>query len=89
MPSEPAVGKFAWDTDALFYFVREPFPSVGLGTELTTGRVANGSSLAVTSEMAQSGVIFSDGIIQDAIEFHAGLTAQIRVSASYGLIVEH
>ena len=88
-PAEPKIKKLAWDTDALFYFVREPFPSVGLGTELTTGRIANGTSLTVTSEMAQSGVIFSDGIIQDAIEFHSGLTAQIRVSASYGLIVDH
>ena len=88
MPSEPKVGKLAWDTDALFYFVREPFPSVGLGTELTTGRVPNGTSLAVTSEMAQAGVIFSDGISQDAINFHSGLTAQINVSPHHGLIVE-
>ena len=88
VPAEPGIGQMAWDTDALFYFVREPFPSVGLGTELTTGKIPNGTSLAVTSEMAQAGVIFSDGISQDAIEFHSGLTVQINVSASCGLIVE-
>ena len=80
--------RMPWDVDSLFYFVREPFPSVGLGTDLTTGSIPSGSGLSVTSEMAQGGVIFSDGITEDAIAFHSGLTAHITLSARYGLIVE-
>ncbi|WP_223846150.1 hypothetical protein [Wenzhouxiangella sp. AB-CW3] len=80
--------RMPWDADSLFYFVREPFPSVGLGTELTTGHIKAGSRLSVTSEMAQGGVIFSDGITEDAIAFHSGLSAHITLSAQRGLIVE-
>lgn len=76
-----------WDADSLFYFVREPFPSVGLGTDLTTGHIRAGSRLSVTSEMAQGGVIFSDGVAEDAIAFHSGLRAHITLSAQRGLIV--
>jgi hypothetical protein len=77
-----------WDVDSLFYFVREPFPSVALGTDLTTGTIKAGSSLSITSEMAQDGVIFSDGITEDTIAFHSGLKVNITLSARYGLIVK-
>jgi NAD kinase len=84
---ESRQARIPWDADSLFYFVREPFPSVGLGTDLTTGNIPSGSSLSVTSEMAQGGVIFSDGVAEDAIAFHSGLTAHITLSAQRGLIV--
>ena len=87
VPDEPAISSMAWDTDALAWFVREPFPAVGLGSDLTTGQIPNGTQLVVTSEMAQAGVIFSDGITQDAIAFHSGLTVSITLSPHYGLIV--
>ena len=87
VPDEPAISSMAWDTDALAWFVREPFPAVGLGSDLTTGQIPNGTQLVVTSEMAQAGVIFSDGITQDAIAFHSGLTVRITLSPHYGLIV--
>ena len=86
--TRPNVPRIAWDTNSLFYFVREPFPSIGLGTELTAGKISSGTGLAVTSEMAQGGVIFSDGVAEDAIAFHSGLTAHITLSAKRGLIVE-
>lgn len=88
LPEAASISPLGWDTQSLAYFVREPFPSVGLGTELTTGQIPTGGQLVLTSEMAQAGVIFSDGVIQDAIDFHSGITAEIRISPHQGIIVK-
>ncbi len=53
---------FAWDTNYLFYTVREPFPTNTTGATLIFGRVTAETPLLLESGMAESGVIFSDGI---------------------------
>ena len=83
---EPNILSMPWDTSELAYFVREPFPSVGFGTELVSGRLAE-RGMIVTSEMPQGGVIFSDGIAADAIDFHSGLKVIIGVAARSGILV--
>jgi len=74
-----------WDSDFLYYSVREPFPSNTTGTSLVFGRVAR--SLQVTSQMPEGGVIFSDGIEQDYLQFNSGIVAQISVAAKKGYLV--
>ncbi len=78
---------FAWDADHLQFTVREPFPSRTTQVELVFGPVTRAEPLQVTSAMAGHGVIFSDGIEADFLEFNAGLTATIDVAERRGVLV--
>ena len=47
------------------------------GTDIVQGKITAGNPLKITSNMPEQGVIFSDGIEDDYIEFTAGKTAVI------------
>ncbi len=51
----------------LYYSVREPFPGNTTGTNLVFGKITD--SLQITALMPESGVIFSDGVEQDFMQF--------------------
>lgn len=78
---------FAWESRQLRFVVREPFPSQVTGTELVYGEINETTPLAINSMMAQHGVIFSDGMIDDYIEFNSGTAVKIGVSDSRGKLV--
>ncbi|WP_202799644.1 hypothetical protein [Rhodanobacter sp. 115] len=78
---------FAWDANHLQFTVREPFPSRTTQVELVFGRVTHKEPLQLVSQMAGYGVIFSDGIEADFLEFNAGMTATISVAERYGQLV--
>jgi NAD kinase len=80
-------GSFAWDAPYLQFFVREPFPSRTSGASLVVGRVAPEQPMAIVSEMAEQGVIFSDGMEADFLEFNAGTRAVIGVAERQGVLV--
>ena len=65
---------------SLAFFVRESFPSVGTGTAIQDGVIARQQQLRVTSQMNDGGVIFGDGIEDDRINFHWGMTASVEVA---------
>ncbi len=73
-------GRFPWDADKLIYVVREPWPSKATGASLVYGVITKDKPLVITSEMAENGTIFSDGIEADYLAFNAGLTATLRVA---------
>lgn len=75
-----------WDSDFLYYSVREPFPSHTTGASLVFGEIKN-SPLQITSQMPENGVIFSDGIEQDFLQFNSGIEAKISVASKKGLLV--
>ena len=77
----------AWDSDSLFYSVREPFPSNTTGTELVFGQIIKQTNFKITSAMAQEGIIFSDGLLEDAISFNSGVSANIATADEKGLVV--
>lgn len=79
--------RFPWSAEYLYYSVREPFPSRTTGAELVFGRVDEANALAVTSMMATGGVIFSDGVESDFLEFNSGQRAAIRVADRKGRLV--
>ncbi|MBI2574954.1 NAD(+)/NADH kinase [Candidatus Woesearchaeota archaeon] len=68
---------FPRDSDYLVFTVMNPFPSRITGTGIIRGRAAGNNPLKVVSQMPESGVIFSDGIESDYLEFTAGKTATI------------
>lgn len=66
----------------LVFFVREAWPSVATGTELTQGILREGAEVAIVSEMDEDGVIFGDGIETDRIEFSWGRRVTLRAAAT-------
>jgi NAD kinase len=80
--------EFAWDANYLFYTVREPFPTKTTGALLVFGRVTPDTPLILESRMAENGVIFSDGIEKDFLEFNSGTQAVIGIAERKGLLVE-
>lgn len=78
---------FAWDSDRLRFAVREPFPSHVTGTELVYGEVTQQHTLTIRSRMANHGVIFSDGMVDDVVEFNSGAVASLGVAANKGQLV--
>jgi NAD kinase len=80
--------EFSWDADYLFYTVREPFPTKTTGASMVFGRVTPESPLILESRMAEHGVIFSDGIEQDFLEFNSGTQAVIGIAERKGVLVE-
>lgn len=78
---------FAWDADHLYFTVREPFPSRTSAATLVFGRVTAAQPLVLTSLMPERGVIFSDGIEADFLEFNSGTEASITLAAERGRLV--
>ena len=83
----PADAAFAWDADQLFFAVREPYPSRATGADLVFGRITKNQTLQIVSQMPENGVIFSDGIEADALEFTAGLTATVGLASHQGKLL--
>lgn len=79
--------RLPWDADALQYFVREPFVSRTTAAGIVTGPVKPGSALKLTSQMPENGVIFSDGIESDFLQFNSGVEATITVAERKGRLV--
>jgi NAD kinase len=76
-----------WDTDSLVFTVREPFPSQSTQAETVFGLVTATAPLSVVSQMPEDGVIFSDGIECDFLEFTSGLKAHITLAPQRGYLV--
>jgi NAD kinase len=78
---------FPWEADYLIYTVREPFPSRTTAVSMLTGTVSNDAPLVLHSLMAERGVIFSDGIESDFLQFNAGAIVTIQLSRRRGQLV--
>ncbi len=78
---------FAWNSNHLYFCVREPFPSQITGTDLVFGKITKKQTLKISSQMPENGVIFSDGILDDTIDFHSGLKATIGLADWQGRLV--
>jgi NAD kinase len=77
----------AWDAPTLRFAVREPFPSKTSQTSLVTGQIWRGQELSLRSLMPENGVIFSDGIEADRLDFNSGTEARISLAERQGRLV--
>lgn len=77
----------AWNSSYLYYSVREPFPSKTSGTSLIFGKVSKSVPLKLQSYMPENGVIFSDGVEQDFLQFNAGAEATVTPAEKKGFLV--
>ena len=87
MGSRAQDASFAWNADYLKYVVREPFPSKATGVSMVYGDITKETSLTLTSKMGQGGVIFSDGMLDDFLEFNSGAIATIGAAREKGNLV--
>lgn len=76
-----------WNSDQLHFAVREPFPSKASSTLLVFGSITKRQPLTLVSHMPENGVIFSDGIEADFLEFNAATVAIIGVAERTGRLV--
>lgn len=86
-PDMSFMGAFGWNAEYLYFSAREPFPSKTTGVELIFGKVTREKPLRVISQMAENGVIFSDGIESDFIQFNSGMEARIGIAENKGILV--
>ena len=70
--------RFDWEARYLVFNVREPFPSKTTGAEIIHGVIDAKKPFEIVSHMPQNGVIFSDGIEEDRLEFNSGAHGQDR-----------
>lgn len=78
---------YEWDAKRLVFQVREPYPSRFTQAEMVYGEVTPDDSLTFVSNMAEGGVIFSDGILDDTIEFSAGMEVRVGIADRVGCLV--
>ncbi len=85
-PSKKKEG-FSWDSGYLYFSVREPFTSKTTSANITFGKITRKCVLQLTSLMPENGVIFSDGIEADYIQFNSGTQAMISLADKVGYLV--
>ena len=72
--------RFDRSSEELVFMVREPFESKTSKAEMVFGKISGGSALTIISRTPYGGVIFSDGIESDYLEFNSGRTAVIGIA---------
>lgn len=72
----------------LLFAVREPFQSVQSQIGITAGIIQTGHQLTIESHMPSNGVIFSDGIEQDFLNFNSGTIATIGLSEETACLIQ-
>lgn len=76
-----------WEDERLFFVVREPFISRSSQAGIVAGEIARNAALELESRMPGSGVIFSDGIEQDFLQFNSGAIARISLAEEHANLV--
>lgn len=69
-----------WSARELRWVVREPFASRSTGATIVAGRLSEGERLELESQMPTHGVIFSDGIEHDFLNFNSGAIASVGLA---------
>ncbi|WP_347173849.1 sugar kinase [Polaribacter uvawellassae] len=69
-----------WDANKLVFVVREPFRSKMSQINIGYGIITKTNKLRIESNMPTKGIIFSDGIESDFLNFNSGSTVDIGVS---------
>jgi hypothetical protein len=78
---------FAWDAPRLAFTVREPYPSRASAATIGMGGIDAAHPLRILSAMPENGVIFSDGIEADYLDFNSGTQARIAIADKRGRLV--
>jgi hypothetical protein len=81
--------RMEWEEERFLFVVREPFVSLHSQATIVAGTVLPTAPLALESQMPTSGVIFSDGIEADHLDFNSGAIANIGIAREKANLVVH
>lgn len=76
-----------WDDRRLIWVVREPFQSKHSSIQHIAGSIEESQALSLSSLMPDTGVVFSDGIESDFMEFNSGSTLRVEVAKEVARLV--
>jgi NAD kinase len=79
--------KMNWNTSSLIFAVREPFRSKTSCASLCFGEIDQQNHLTIESLMPENGIVFSDGIEADAIQFNSGTKVTISIAKEKAILV--
>ncbi len=79
--------RMEWEDQRLFFVVREPFVSRHSQAAIVAGAVLANAPLAVESQMPAGGIIFSDGMETDHLDFNSGAIANIGIAPEQANLV--
>ena len=77
------------DERLLKFIVREPFISQTTKAQIVYGSLYEGEILKLESTMPQNGIIFSDGIQSDFLQFNSGTIAEIKLSSQSAVLIQN
>ena len=85
--AEARAFRMDWEERRLVFMVREPFMSKWSQAQIVAGEIPEGNTLTLESHMPEGGVLFSDGMTRDFLEFNSGATAKIKIAAQTAELV--
>lgn len=85
--SLPRRAPMTWEDRRLLFVVREPFLSRHSQVGIVAGVLESGLELVLESLMPSGGVIFSDGMEADFLEFSSGAIASLHVAEQRARLV--
>jgi NAD kinase len=81
--------RMEWEEPRLLFVVREPFVSRHSQATIVAGAVLPNVPLAVESQMPLGGVVFSDGVEADHLDFNSGVIADIGIAPERANLIVH
>ncbi len=72
--------RLGWEEQRLLFVVREPFVSRHSTAAIVAGAVEPEAGLELESQMPAGGVIFSDGMEADYLDFNSGAVARVWIA---------
>lgn len=79
--------RMPWEDGRLLFIVREPFASHHSQAGIVAGILQSGEEISIESRMPSYGVIFSDGMEADFLQFNSGATAHVRAAEQRARLV--
>jgi hypothetical protein len=79
--------RLRWEDPRLTFVVREPFVSKHSRAGIVAGMIEPREELIIESLMPDNGVIFSDGMEDDYLQFNSGTIARIRAAAERAQLI--
>lgn len=79
--------RMPWEDRRLLYVVREPFVSRHSRADMVAGMLESDQELVLESLMPSGGVVFSDGMEADFLQFNSGAVAIVRAAGQRARLV--
>lgn len=76
-----------WNSNTLAFAVREPFSSKTSSSAICFGEISERQNLVIESLMPENGIVFSDGIEADAVQFNSGTKVAISIAKEKAILV--